>query len=216
MVRLNKLDIKEHWEQVYSTKPANCLGWYEPHLQISMTWLKELGLDKDIQIIDIGSGASTFVDDLFLEGYQNITILDISKTALSVTRERLHSLAKQPLFLEGDITSINLPTNKYNVWHDRAVFHFLTEQKQQRSYLNNLHDGLKPGGHLVIGTFAPEAPPKCSGLPVQRYSLETLENTLGVEYRLEQHCKQLHITPGGVEQIYLYCQFRKNRSAKLT
>jgi hypothetical protein len=112
-------------------------------------------------------------------------------------------------WLVGDITSIDLPTNYYKLWHDRAVFHFLTEQEQQQKYRHNLLKSLKSGGYLVIGTFAPEAPAICSGLPVQRYSPEQLVKALGGELELMRHHKELHITPGGVEQMYLYCQFRK-------
>jgi SAM-dependent methyltransferase len=112
-------------------------------------------------------------------------------------------------WLEGDITSIDLPKHHFELWHDRAVFHFFTEQKQQRKYRENILNALKPGGHLIVGTFAPEAPAKCSGLPVQRYSPEQLENALGGEFELKRHHKELHITPGGVEQMYLYCQFHR-------
>ena len=108
-----------------------------------------------------------------------------------------------------DITSVDLPTDYYELWHDRAVFHFLTVLEDQRRYRDNLLKALKPGGHLIIGTFAPEAPSKCSGLSVQRYSKEQLENTLGGEFELKHHQNELHTTPGGVEQMYLYCHFRK-------
>jgi hypothetical protein len=111
--------------------------------------------------------------------------------------------------LTGDITLADLPAHQYRLWHDRAAFHFLTEHDQQRKYRDTLLKALKPGGHLIIGTFAPEAPPKCSGLPVQRYSQDQLSSTLGGEFELVRHQKELHITPGGVEQMYLYCHFRK-------
>lgn len=203
------MDEREHWEQVYSTRPAEKLGWYEPQLQLSLRWIKELGLSMDARIIDIGGGASTLVEDLLSEGYRDITVLDISNTALSLVKARMGDMADQVAWIKGDITSIDLEGNDYDVWHDRAVFHFLTEPEQRQNYLNNLLNGLKPGGHLIIGTFAPEAPPRCSGLPVQRYSLAQLENTIGEQFELEQHQKELHITPGGVEQMYLYCRFRR-------
>jgi SAM-dependent methyltransferase len=200
---------KDHWEQVYSTKPTEKLGWYEPHLQTSLSWIKGLSFAVDAPIIDVGGGASTLIDDLLDAGYRSITVLDISEKALSSAKARLGKKVGLVTWLDGDITSVDLPTHSYELWHDRAAFHFLTMLEQQRKYRDNLLKALKPGGHLIIGTFAPEAPPKCSGLPVQRYSPEQLENTLGGEFELKRHHKELHITPGGVEQMYLYCHFRR-------
>jgi len=200
---------KRHWEEVYTNKPADRLGWYEPHLLTSLKWIKELGLARDAGIIDIGGGASTLIDDLLQDNHTAVTVLDISGKALSVARARLGIKSEAVIWLTGDITSIDLPEDYYDLWHDRAVFHFLTTPLQREQYRKNLLKALKPGGYLIIGTFAPEAPPKCSGLPVQRYSVEQLQNTLGGEFELQQHLKELHVTPGGVEQMYLYCQFRR-------
>jgi SAM-dependent methyltransferase len=203
------MNQKDHWETTYSAKAINKLGWYEPHLETSLNWIKGLKLPVDTPIIDVGGGASTLVDDLLDGGHRAISVLDISKSALSAAEARLGKRAGMVTWLEGDITSFELQTNYYELWHDRAVFHFLTEVEQQRKYQDNLLKSLKPGGNLIIGTFAPEAPPKCSGLPVQRYSLEQLSNTLGEEFELKHHHKELHITPGGIEQMYLYCHFHK-------
>jgi 2-polyprenyl-3-methyl-5-hydroxy-6-metoxy-1,4-benzoquinol methylase len=190
---------ENHWEQVYSTKLTEKLGWYKPHLQTSLTWIEDLSLAADAPLIDVGGGASTLVDDLMDAGYQSITVLDISGKALSLARGRLGKRAEL----------VTLPPHHYELWHDRAVFHFLTEPDQQRKYRDNLLKALKPGGHLIIGTFAPEAPPKCSGLPVQRYSKEQLNDVFGAELELMCHHKEQHITPGGVEQMYIYCLFRR-------
>ena len=203
------MNQKDHWQQVYSTRQTESLGWYKPHLATSISWIKALNLDVEDPVIDIGGGASTLVDDLLELGHRSITVLDISDNATSTARRRLAKKAELVTWLEGDITSIDLPTNYYALWHDRAVFHFLTEQEQQQKYRHNLLTSLKPGGYLVIGTFAPEAPAICSGLPVQRYSQEQLVKVLGEEFELMRHQKELHITPGGVEQMYIYCQFRK-------
>jgi SAM-dependent methyltransferase len=200
---------KDHWEQVYSTKSAEKLGWYEPHLQTSLSWIKGLGLGVNAPIIDVGGGASTLVDDLVDAGYQAVTTLDISQKALASVKVRLGKKAEMITWLCADITLVDLPKHYYDLWHDRAVLHFLTVLEQQRKYRDKLLKALKPGGHLIIGTFALEAPPKCSGLPVQRYSAERLESMLGVEFELKRHCQELHITPGGVEQMYLHCHFRK-------
>jgi SAM-dependent methyltransferase len=200
---------KHHWEKVYSDKRTERLGWYKPHLQTSLAWINELGLGPDAPIIDVGGGASTLVDDLLDAGYASVTVLDISENALSSARARLGTKGDRVTWLHGDITSVDLPAHQYQLWHDRAAFHFLTEADQQRQYRDQLLKALQPGGHLIIGTFAPEAPPKCSGLPVQRYRREQLSSTLGGEFELVRHQKELHVTPGGVEQMYLYCHFHR-------
>jgi SAM-dependent methyltransferase len=200
---------KDHWEQTYETIATEKLGWFTPHLQTSLNWIKELSLTTDAPIIDVGGGASTLVGDLLEAGYGSITVLDVSEKALSSVKARLGKRAKLVEWLEGDITTIDLPAEYYDLWHDRAVFHFLNEPGQQRQYRDRLLSALKPGAHLIIGTFAPEAPARCSGLPVQRYSQERLANTLGGAFELIRQKNELHVTPGGIEQMYLYCHFRK-------
>lgn len=200
----------EHWERVYASKPIEKLGWYEPHLRTSLTWIQHLGLAKDAPIIDVGGGASTFVDDLLSEGYNAVTVLDLSGSALASAKARLAEKADSVTWLEGDITTVELPVQQYQVWHDRAVFHFLTAPERQQRYRDQVLKALQPGGHLIIGTFTTEAPPKCSGLPVNRYSLEELGKTLGESFELRRHLKELHVTPGGVEQMYLYCHFQRS------
>lgn len=201
---------KDHWEKVYAGKATEKLGWYEPRLQTSLNLIQGLGLSLDASIIDVGGGASTLVDDLLDAGYRSITVLDISARALSLTRKRLGTRAESLTWRVGDIEDIDLPEGQYDVWHDRAVFHFLTDVDQQRNYRDKLLSALAPRGHFVVGTFAPEAPPTCSGLPVQRYSPEQLEATLGASFELMHQRKSLHLTPGGVRQMYLYCHFRKS------
>ncbi|RLA09959.1 MAG: SAM-dependent methyltransferase, partial [Gammaproteobacteria bacterium] len=149
------MNQKDHWQQVYSSNRAQNLGWYKPHLATSLSWISALNLILEDPLIDIGGGASTLVDDLLETGYRSITVLDISENAIAAARLRLAKKADQVHWLEGDITSVDLPTRGYELWHDRAVFHFLTEPEQQRMYRDNLLKALKPGGHLIIGTFAP-------------------------------------------------------------
>jgi SAM-dependent methyltransferase len=204
------MDRKEHWENVYCSKPPDRLGWYKPRLQTSLDWIRKLNLPADAAIIDVGGGASTLIDDLINDGYRSVTVLDISGSSLAESQARLGEKAVSVTWLVGDITQVELPGNKFDVWHDRAVFHFLTDAEQQRQYRDVLLASLKPGGHLIIGTFAPEAPPKCSGLPVQRYDREQLVAVLGGELELIRDHKEMHVTPGGVEQMYLYCQFRRS------
>lgn len=200
---------REHWEQVYSGKPPDRLGWYKPRLQTSLTWIDALELGPDAPIIDIGAGASTLADDLLDRGHTQVALLDIAAPALDLIKARLGERGEGLTWLCGDITNVELPAGAYLLWHDRAVFHFLTESADRARYLDNLSRSLRPGGHVILGTFAPEAPPKCSGLPVQRYDLDLLQETLGDEYRCLRNQKELHVTPGGVEQMYLYCQFRR-------
>ena len=200
---------KDYWEQVYSTRLAEKLGWYRPHLDTSMSWIRELDLDEDAPIIDVGGGASTLIDDLLDEGYESLAVLDISDSALANSRKRLGRQADLVMWLSGDITTYALPPNRFELWHDRALLHFLTEAAQQEAYRSNLLNAVKPAGHVIIGVFSHEAPPKCSGLPVQRYDPEQLSDMLGNQFELVRHDKKMHITPGDVEQMYLYCQFRR-------
>ncbi len=199
---------KTHWEKVYASKPSDRLGWYEAHLRTSLAWIAELGLTGNAPIIDVGGGASTLVDDLLDARHCAVTVLDISGPALASSRSRLGSRADLVVWLEDDITTVDLPDHYFALWHDRAVFHFLTTPELRAAYRENLARALKPGGDVLIATFAPEAPPTCSGLPVQRYSPEQLQDALGARLLLRRHKKELHITPGGVEQMYLYCHFR--------
>lgn len=199
---------KDHWENVYTTKPVEKLGWYKAHLQTSIEWIGELGLARNAPIIDVGGGASTLVDDLLDIGYGDITVLDISGSALESSRTRLGEKANRVVWLEGDITRVTLPHRHFQLWHDRAVFHFLTTPGQQNAYRETLCNALKHGGDVILAVFSPEAPPTCSGLPVQRYTAERLQEFLGVEFVLKRSQKELHETPGGIEQMYLYCHFR--------
>jgi SAM-dependent methyltransferase len=199
---------REHWERVYSSKPPDRLGWYTPRLQTSLDWITELSLGANAPIIDVGGGASTLVDDLLGRGYSAITVLDLAAPALQLIKARLGEKSSTVTLLCGDVTEIELGENAFELWHDRAVFHFLTDAGDRDRYRANLCRALRPGGHVIIGTFAPGAPPRCSGLPVQRYDLDLLHETLGDAFELRRHQQEMHVTPGGVEQLYLYCEFR--------
>jgi len=199
----------QHWQQVYSTRSTDQVGWYVPHLTTSIKWITDLKLNPGDPIIDIGGGASTLVDDLLDKGHSDISVLDISDHALSVVKKRLGTRANLVSWLLGDVTEVELPSSHFALWHDRAVFHFLVEPEQQLKYRDKLLQALKPGGHFIIGVFELEAPPKCSGLPVQRYSVEKLNTIFGAEFDLKRHQKEMHKTPSGVEQQYLYCLFQR-------
>lgn len=203
------MDSKSHWERIYSTKPPDRLGWYEPSLQTSMDLIRCTGVARSARIIDVGGGASTLVDDLLAAGFEALTVLDIAAAALAQARARLGERADRVRWLEGEVTEVALPAEHYAVWHDRAVFHFLTDAEARARYVDQLWRTLTMGGHIVIATFAPEAPPTCSGLEVVRYSPEALHRELGTSLILHEHRQALHVTPGGVEQRYLYCRFQK-------
>jgi len=199
----------EHWEQIYASRSCRQVGWYAPHLDTSIKWIAELDLAAEDPIIDVGGGASTLVDDLLLAGHKNLTVLELSENAIAVSRERLGAKSDSITWLQQDVTQSELPSRHFNLWHDRAVFHFLTDPQQQQRYKDALLAALKVDGHFIIGVFDLEAPPQCSGLPVQRYSAEMLCSRFAKEFRLKRHHHEIHRTPSGLEQSYVYCQFQR-------
>ena len=160
-------------------------------------------------MIDVGGGASTLVDDLLIAGYKELTVLDLSEGAISLTRKRLGTLSSSVTWMNEDVTKIDLPSQYFKLWHDRAVFHFLTDTERQQRYKDALLETLKVDGYFIIGTFDLEAPPQCSGLPVQRYTSEILCSTFGKEFQLKRHQHEIHRTPSGLEQTYIYCLFQR-------
>jgi len=208
------MNRRAHWERIYATRPVERVGWYRPHLDTSLTWIQELNLPRRARILDVGGGASTLVDDLLTLGFEDITVLDLSATALAHARARLGARADRVTWMEADITEAALPEAAYDLWHDRAVFHFLTEPDDRARYLERLRRALRPGGFLILATFSPEAPPTCSGLPVVRYDLETLVRTIGPGFHLVRHGREHHVTPGGIAQPYLYTCFQRNEEEK--
>lgn len=203
------MNPKDHWEKIYTSRSVEKLGWYNLHLRTSLLWIEELGLEAEAPVIDVGGGASTLVDDLLAAGHRSLTVLDLAGQALAAARMRLGDRAEQVNWLTGDIAHVDLPGQHYALWHDRALFHFFTEPEQQLAYRQRLLQALRPGGYAILAVFSPEAPPVCSGLPVQRYGPQQLAAALGSELVMQRHCRELHITPGGVEQLYLYGLFRK-------
>lgn len=200
---------KEHWERVYSTKATDAVSWFQPRADLSLRLIGETGVPVSASIIDVGGGASTLVDDLLARGYSGLTVLDLSAAALSATRQRLGVRAEQVHWIEASITEYELPLHAYDVWHDRAVFHFLTSVEDRRAYVENSLRAIKPGGHLVIATFADNGPSKCSGLVVRRYSVEDLHAEFGESFTLIWYEHEVHRTPSGSEQQFVYCYCRK-------
>jgi SAM-dependent methyltransferase len=202
------VDAKEHWEKVYTTKAPDTVSWYRTHLETSFALIERAAEARSVSIIDVGGGESTLVDDLLLRGYENLTILDVSPTAIEVTRKRLGAAAERVHWLVGDIVDIKLEPRAYDVWHDRAVFHFLTTPERRLAYVRQVDRAVKPGGHIIVSTFGPEGPTKCSGLEVMRYDAESLHGEFGERFRLVESSKELHRTPSGTMQQFLYCYCR--------
>ena len=200
---------KIHWENVYGSKADDEVSWYQPHAKTSLRLMQSIALPKTAAIIDVGGGASVLVDDLLDNGFTNITVLDISSNALSVAKKRLGSRSNKINWINSDIKDIKIPDNSIDLWHDRAVFHFLTEESDKKSYVSIMSSAVKPGGYIIIAPFAEDGPTKCSGLPVVRYSAESLSKQVGKEFALVNTEKNEHHTPSGNVQNFRYCVFKK-------
>ena len=202
------MDTKSHWDKVYTTKAPDAVSWYRKHLETSLALIERAADARSASIIDVGGGESTLVDDLLLRGYTNITILDISQAAIDVTKSRLGLAAEQVHWLVADITKVELEPRAYDVWHDRAVFHFLTAPEQRTAYVRQVARSVKAGGHVIVSAFGPEGPTKCSGLEVMRYDADSLHREFGKRFRLVESSTELHYTPFEATQQFLYCYCR--------
>jgi len=202
------MDVKTHWEKVYQTKAPDAVSWYKPHLETSLNLIERTSATPSSAIIDVGAGESTLAEDLLSLEFQNITVLDISETAIDVCKKRMGAAANRVHWLIADVTRTKLEPGVYDIWHDRAVFHFLTAMEQRVSYVSNVARSVKRGGHVIISTFGPEGPTRCSGLEVMRYDAESLHSEFGERFRLVESCKELHNTPFGTTQQFLYCYCR--------
>ncbi len=203
------MDKEQHWEQVYTTKASDSVSWFQEHADQSLSLIHHTGEAKASAIIDVGGGASILVDNLTEEGYSDLTVLDISSAALDVAKQRLKKYAQSIQWIVGDITKVELEENRYDVWHDRAVFHFLTEPDDRQAYVERVMRSVRPNGHVIIATFSEDGPEKCSGLPVMRYKPESLHAEFGENFLLVAHKKEAHNTPFGSIQQFVYCYCRK-------
>ena len=201
---------QDHWDKVYTARPANAVSWYQEHAEQSLRLIRDTGAGTDASIIDVGGGASTLVDDLLGAGYSRITVLDLSAAALAAARQRLGPLAARVQWLEADITAVVLPASAYDVWHDRAVFHFLTGAEQRAAYVRAVLRAVRPGGHVIVATFAEDGPTQCSGLTVRRYSPGALHAEFGRPFDLVRHEREDHRTPFGTLQRFVYCYCRRS------
>ena len=202
------MDAASHWEKVYRTKAPDAVSWYRPHLDRSLALIESAAADRTVSIIDVGGGESTLVDDLLARGYQNLTVLDVSHTALDVARARLGESGAGVRWLCADVTRADLPEHAFDVWHDRAVFHFLVTPEQRSAYVRSVARAVRHGGHVIVSTFGPEGPTKCSGLDVVRYDTGSLHSEFGEQFQLIASSEELHETPFGTTQQFLYCYCR--------
>ena len=198
---------KIHWQRVYGEKGQTEVSWYQPVPEKSLQFIRLTGIAKDEPILDAGGGASTLVDHLMHEGYTNISVLDISGKALERSRDRLGDSGGAITWIESDVTEFE-PSRQYALWHDRAVFHFLTRSDDRDKYIEVVCRALQPMGHLVLATFGPQGPERCSGLDIQRYGVDELQNLFGSQFDLCGHELDEHETPSGATQQFLYSRWR--------
>lgn len=199
------MDPKAHWDQVYRSKAPTAVSWYAAHLATSLRLIEQVAPDRAAHIIDVGGGESTLVDDLLSAGYRDVSVLDISATAVEVAKQRLGTDADRVTWIVDDVTHAVLPEHRYDVWHDRAVFHFLTDLGARQAYVRQVAGAMKPGGHVIVATFGPEGPKQCSGLDVVRYDADTLHDEFGTHFKLVESTTELHETPWGATQQFIYC-----------
>ncbi len=200
------MNRKTHWEELYSSKSPLEVSWYQKEPTLSLQLIENTGLSTDAAIIDIGGGASILVDHLVERGYKHLAVLDISGNALAFARNRLAVAADDIEWFEADITTFQAP-HQFDLWHDRAVFHFLTDADDRKRYIKTLKQTLKPGGHLIMAAFAIGGPSKCSGLDIVQYDATKLAAELGSGFTLLEETSEIHLTPASKEQLFAYFRF---------
>ena len=209
-IKFEDPSAKSHWDSVYKRFPGNKVSWYQKNPTISLNIIEKISIAKNAPILDAGCGTSSLVDQLLLRGYSNITLLDISSEALSLSRQRLGPESHRIKWHQGDVTLDSLPED-YILWHDRAVFHFLVYQADRQSYVSNLKRALKKDGHLVMATFALSGPIQCSGLKTVQYNSEKLGEELGPNFQLVETIDECHAAPSGANQLFSYFHFVKQK-----
>ncbi len=205
---MNEVSRRNHWENVYATKGENEVSWFQDAPEPSLQLIELVGTTRSSAIIDIGGGASRLVDCLVSRGYEDVTVLDLSEAALASARSRIGEEANRVTWIAADVTAW-APSRTYDVWHDRAAFHFLNLPNDQIAYVARLRLALRPGGHAIIGTFAPDGPERCSGLIVSRYDAHSLAAMLGSGFELIDSRRHEHVTPWGAMQKFQFSTFRR-------
>ena len=201
-------DSRAHWDRIYQTKKPTEVSWYRAHLDTSLSLIEKASPSRGVAIIDVGGGESTLVDDLLAHGYKDLTVLDVSAAAIAATSARLAEAGRNVHWIVGDVTEVPLPEAGYDVWHDRAVFHFLTDPASRAAYVRQVVRSVRVGGHVIVGTFGPEGPLQCSGLDVVRYDATALHEAFGARFELVEHRDEVHRTPGGRDQQFVWCYCR--------
>jgi SAM-dependent methyltransferase len=198
----------EHWETVYRNQPVETTSWFQVTPEVSLALIGQSRLEKNAAIIDVGGGASKLVDNLLLQGFEDVSVLDISASALRISKARLNNPLRGVHWIECDLLHFE-PERRYDLWHDRALFHFMTGERQRAAYRRILDKAVAPGGHVIIATFAIDGPEQCSGLPVRRYDADAVREEFGDGYRLESEQPESHLTPGGTVQKFTYFRLRR-------
>ena len=201
---MEKQPLSQHWDEVYIHKAIDQVSWYQRQPQPSLQWIERLAPERSLRILDVGGGASRLVDALVVAGYRDLAVLDISAAALSTARQRLGTCSEAVRWIAADILDVALHPSGFDLWHDRAVFHFLVEPCDRHRYVAQLRRSLRSNGRLVLATFAEDGPERCSGLPVQRHSVESLQKEFWDGLELLKHQRISHHTPSGAEQKFLY------------
>jgi SAM-dependent methyltransferase len=202
------MDPGEHWERIYRTKSPTDVSWYQSAARLSLDLIKRAALDLSTPIIDVGGGASTLVDGLLEAGYEAVTVLDLAPAGLALARQRLGNREGRVTWMVADVLGVPLPASAYGVWHDRAVFHFLTAAGDRARYVEQVRRAVRPGGHVIVASFGPDGPKRCSGLEVVRYTPESMHGEFGQGFRLLQSVREDHHTPSGSTQPFVYCLCR--------
>jgi len=201
-------DPRSHWQTVYLTKGEQQVSWSQADPQPSLRLIESVATSREASIVDVGGGASRLVDALLQSGFHALTVLDLSAAALASARERIGAAGDAVCWVAGDAT-VWQPQQAFDIWHDRAAFHFLVAEMDRTAYLDRLHRGVRAGGNAVIGTFALDGPEKCSGLPVQRYDSATLSQTIGPAFELIAELPHQHVTPWGATQSFQFSVLRR-------
>lgn len=201
---------KNHWENVYQTNRADAVSWFQEHATRSLEIIQSIGVPSEARVIDVGGGASTLVDDLLQNGFKHVSVLDLSAVSMAVAKKRLGRRGDDVTWIVGDICDVALPKAAFDVWHDRAVFHFLTDPVDRAAYVRQVMHSVRPGGHVIVATFAPDGPEQCSGLPVARYAPEQLHGEFGTAFKLIETASEQHRTPSGFMQHFIYCHCLMN------
>jgi SAM-dependent methyltransferase len=204
------VSTREHWDEVYRNKSPDSVSWYRPRLEKSLAWIDRCGLDHRAHVVDVGGGASTLVDDLLARGFERISVADISAEALAHTRARLGHAADSVRWVVGDATTPLFDEDSVDLWHDRAVFHFLTDPARRAAYVEALRRAVRPGGFVIIATFGPNGPERCSGLLVSRYTSSDIAAALGPGFELVEQADEEHTTPSGAAQAFAYALCRRS------